>query len=123
MYHVGKLIGVAVFGILSLVLFAWISISDETNPVFGTKPTGSEVCIEKPKLTTCSDIILFYFCVVDSLGYSCSSSHYPELHCRFSKTLYFHSLSFYFHSNWSCNLVYAWRNYCRLIWASWKDSN
>jgi len=42
-YHVPKLAVVAVFGILCLILFAWLSIRDASDPVYGTSITGISV--------------------------------------------------------------------------------
>jgi len=43
LYHLPKLIVVGIFGVLSLVLFAWLSIRDETDPIYGTSVTGVTV--------------------------------------------------------------------------------
>jgi len=43
LYHLPKLIAVTIFGILALVLFAWISIRDEQDPVYGTSINGISV--------------------------------------------------------------------------------
>jgi len=42
-YHLPKLVVVSIFGIMSLVLFAWISIRDQSDPIFSTKVTGVQV--------------------------------------------------------------------------------
>lgn len=41
--HIPKLVFVILYGILSLVLFAWISIRDENDPIYGTGVTGIQV--------------------------------------------------------------------------------
>jgi len=42
-HHLPKLVIVCIFGILSLILFAWISIRDESDPVYSTNITGVQV--------------------------------------------------------------------------------
>jgi len=41
--HIPKLLIVTVYGILNLVLFAWVSIRDQSDPVYGTSVTGIQV--------------------------------------------------------------------------------
>jgi len=42
-YHIPKLIAVCIFGVLEIILFAWINVVDEADPVFSTAVSGIQV--------------------------------------------------------------------------------